>query len=56
MGSLTDAEKAFLKASEAKKRESSVLARIRSMLGFFALAAAFEAIVIIMLLIVLIVR
>ncbi len=67
-GGLTDVEKAFLKASEANKRESSVLTRISAMLGFFALAAALkalgffvlvavlEAIVIIVLLIVLLVR
>jgi hypothetical protein len=51
---LTDVEKAFLKASEANMRESSVLARIRSMLGFFASVAALEAIVIIVLIVLLV--
>jgi hypothetical protein len=52
-GDLTDAERAFLNASEAHKRETGVLARIRTMLSFLALVAVLEAIMIIALLIVL---
>jgi hypothetical protein len=52
---LTDVEKAFLKASEAQKRDSSVIARMRGMMSFLVLVAGLEAIVIIALLVVLIV-
>lgn len=53
---LTDVEKAFLKESEIKKRDATVVARMSGMIGFFAWAVAIETITIIALLIVLLVR
>lgn len=53
---LTDVEKAFLKASETKKRDTVVVAWMSGMMRIFAVTAAIEAIAIIALLIVLLVR
>jgi hypothetical protein len=55
-GSLTDTERAFIEASETRKRESNFVTQIRAVLRFLATLAGIEAVVIAVLAIVLLVR